>query len=153
MGNSQIKSVSPDIKRLVSHISEGNPKGVVKLAAKNGDQTPVDSSERQQFLYSYIAEHGNDALHDLSLLHPDRQLVLSTQDHNGFSFEGHKECSTCNKVAVPEKQISNADGSVPVASKNGIFVSKDNIMNAIIIALLIVIIYLIASKKHGICRD
>lgn len=142
--------MSPKLQALISHISGSNPKGVVKLANKNGVLPPANSQQRQEYLYHYVLEKGDKAFHDLSLLHPDRDLILGTKDVKSFSFDGYELDSPTyeplsfvgNESSTPSSNSDNTN------SNTGITITV-KIEHIIILILGIALVLMWLHKKKA----
>ena len=81
-------------------IAKYNPYGVNLLADKYGYPRPSNDEMRVGFLLSLIEDKGNEALADIAMIHPEKDLII----------EAYK-----SKNEVKQNE-SRSDGSAPVAS-------------------------------------
>jgi hypothetical protein len=118
------------LSRLLEAVATGNPQGVNLLADKYGYQRPKDTEGRLGFLYILATEGDDDALMNIALCHPDKDLIAS---------------------AIAESEgdapvVMNASGEPEVKTAFGTIRDTELVKNVIIIAIVLLIVYAITSS-------
>lgn len=66
------------LQLLAEHIAKGNPEGLVKVAKKNNYHAPKSIQGGIGFIHKFVNEKKDDALKQLALIHPDREIILAS---------------------------------------------------------------------------
>jgi hypothetical protein len=94
------------IELLAEYISNANPNGVAKLARENGFPVPRSKDSMPGFIYKFLKENGEEGFLKLTMIHPDREMLLASvkpAKNSASNFVGQTPASEVNTMPVSSR--------------------------------------------------